>query len=207
MILKKKYIVVIGISGASGIDYTFLLIKYLLKEKNINIYITLSDAAISVLKIEKKLNFLNNFDDIKIYFKRYFNEFNRIYLFHNRDWNAPIASGSYQFDNMIICPCSSGTLSSIAYGSSNNLIERAADVTIKEKKNLILVTRETPISSIYIENMLKLSKIGVRILPASPGFYYNPKTINDLIIFIVDRIIKNLVNIPFKNTILKSWGE
>jgi 4-hydroxy-3-polyprenylbenzoate decarboxylase len=104
----------------------------------------------------------------------------------------------------VVVPCSTGTLSAIATGACNNLIERAADVTLKERRQLILVPREAPYSSIHLEHMLKLSNMGVTILPASPGFYHQPQTIDDLIDFVVARIL-NLLNIP--QDMLPRWGE
>lgn len=105
---------------------------------------------------------------------------------------------------MVVCPCSTGTLSAIANGASNNLIERAADVALKERRQLILVPRESPYSTIHLENMLKLSRMGAVILPASPGFYHRPESINDLVDFVVARILNQL---GFEQTLLPRWGE
>lgn len=117
---------------------------------------------------------------------------------------APPASGSGAPTAMVVVPCSTGTLSAIATGACNNLIERAADVTLKERRQLILVPREAPYSSIHLENMLKLSNLGAVILPASPGFYHQPQSIDDLVDFVVARIL-NLLNIP--QDMLPRWGE
>ena len=117
---------------------------------------------------------------------------------------APIASGSGRQHAMVICPCSMGTISAIASGASNNLIERAADVCIKERRKLIVVPRESPFSSIHLENLLKLSQLGVVILPASPGFYHQPQSIGDLVDFIVARIVSQL-GIP--QDLMPAWGE
>lgn len=117
---------------------------------------------------------------------------------------SPVASGSGSPAAMVVVPCSTGTLSAIATGACNNLIERAADVTLKERRQLILVPREAPYSSIHLEHMLKLSNLGVTILPASPGFYHQPQTIDDLVDFVVARIL-NLLNIP--QDMLPRWGE
>ncbi len=115
---------------------------------------------------------------------------------------APMASGSARIQHMIICPCSMGTLAAIARGMSDNLIERAADVIIKEKKQLILLPRETPLSPIHLENMLILSKLGVTILPASPGFYQKPQHVVDLIDFMVGRVLDHL---GLVHTLIQPW--
>jgi 4-hydroxy-3-polyprenylbenzoate decarboxylase len=114
-----------------------------------------------------------------------------------------VASGSNAPDAMVICPCSGGTLSAVATGASNNLIERGADVMIKERKPLIIVPREMPLSPIHLENMLKLSQIGVTVMPASPGFYHKPETINDLIDFVVGRILDHL---QIEQKLMPKWG-
>ena len=128
----------------------------------------------------------------------------QIRVFAKEDWMAPPASGSGAPTAMVVVPCSTGTLSAIATGACNNLIERAADVTLKERRQLILVPREAPYSSIHLENMLKLSNLGAVILPASPGFYHQPQSIDDLVDFVVARIL-NLLNIP--QDMLPRWGE
>jgi len=128
----------------------------------------------------------------------------QIRVFGKEDWMAPAASGSGAPTSMVVVPCSTGTLSAIATGACNNLIERAADVALKERRQLILVPRETPLSSIHLENMLKLSNLGVTILPAAPGFYHQPQTIDDLVDFVVARIL-NCLNIP--QDMLPRWGE
>ena len=117
---------------------------------------------------------------------------------------APWASGSGQPGPVIICPCSTGTLSAIATGASNNLIERAADVALKERRRLILVPRETPLSEIHLSNMLALTRMGAVILPASPGFYHKPGQVQDLIDFVVARIL-NQLDIP--QTLMPVWGS
>jgi polyprenyl P-hydroxybenzoate/phenylacrylic acid decarboxylase-like protein len=119
----------------------------------------------------------------------------QIRVYGKEDWMSPVASGSGAPAAMVVVPCSTGTLSAIATGACNNLIERAADVTLKERRQLILVPREAPFSTIHLENMLKLSQMGAVILPAAPGFYHQPQTIDDLVDFVVARIL-NLLNIP-----------
>jgi len=128
----------------------------------------------------------------------------QIRVYGKEDWMSPVASGSGAPAAMVVVPCSTGTLSAIATGACNNLIERAADVTLKERRQLILVPREAPLSTIHLENMLKLSQMGAVILPAAPGFYHQPQTIDDLVDFVVARIL-NLLNIP--QDMLPRWGE
>jgi 4-hydroxy-3-polyprenylbenzoate decarboxylase len=127
-----------------------------------------------------------------------------ISVYSKDQWTAPPASGSSVADAMVVCPCSMGTLASIAVGSSDNLIHRAADVIIKERKNLILVPRETPFSSIHLENMLKLSRIGVVILPPNPGFYHGINSVSELIDFVVARILDQL---GIDNDLSPRWGR
>jgi 4-hydroxy-3-polyprenylbenzoate decarboxylase len=128
----------------------------------------------------------------------------RVLYHHYRDYRAPMASGSSLTDGMVICPCSGGTLAGIATGQSQNLIHRAADVHLKERRKLILVPRETPLSSIALGNMKTLSDLGVVILPAMPGFYHNPTTIHDLVDFVVARICDQL---GVRQTLVSRWGH
>ena len=125
-------------------------------------------------------------------------------VFGRDDWNAPVASGSNPADAMVICPCSMGTLAAIAHGMSDNLIERAADVMLKEQKKLILVPRETPFSTLHLENMLTLSRMNAVILPANPGFYHHPQSLEAVVDFIVARILDQL---GIAHTLMARWGE
>jgi polyprenyl P-hydroxybenzoate/phenylacrylic acid decarboxylase-like protein len=125
-------------------------------------------------------------------------------VFGREDWNAPVASGSNPSDAMVVCPCSMGTLAAIAHGLSDNLIERAADVVLKEQKKLILVPRETPFSTLHLENMLALSRMNAVILPANPGFYHHPQSVDDLVDFVVARILDQL---GIAHELTARWGE
>jgi len=128
----------------------------------------------------------------------------QIKVYGESQWTAPVASGSGAAVPMVVCPCSTGSLSAIAQGASNNLIERAADVALKERRPLILVPREAPYSAIVLENMLKLTQMGAVILPASPGFYHNPTSIQDLVDFVVARILGQL---QMDQALVPRWGE
>jgi 4-hydroxy-3-polyprenylbenzoate decarboxylase len=125
-------------------------------------------------------------------------------VFGREDWNAPVASGSNPADAMVVCPCSMGTLAAIAHGLSDNLIERAADVMLKEQRKLILVPREAPFSTLHLENMLTLSRMNAVILPANPGFYHQPQTVADIVDFIVARILDQL---GVQHDLMARWGD
>jgi polyprenyl P-hydroxybenzoate and phenylacrylic acid decarboxylases len=127
----------------------------------------------------------------------------QLHVFGREQWTAPVASGSAVSEAMVVCPCTTGTLSSIACGACNHLIDRAADVTLKERRKLILVLRETPLSVIHLENMLKLARMGATILPANPGFYHRPKAISDLVDFVVARILDHL---EINHALIPRWG-
>lgn len=192
--------VTVAISGASGIQYAVALIKYLLqKEVPVNIIIT--KAARLVASIELGLNF-NGSDEICDYFGEQFRQ--QISVYAENDWRSPLASGSSVRGSLVVVPCSMGMLSAIALGASNNLIERACDVFIKEKKQLILVPRETPFSAIHLENMLRLARLDVCILPAVPGFYRHPKSVDEVINFVVGRILDQL---HIGHELVIPWGE
>jgi 4-hydroxy-3-polyprenylbenzoate decarboxylase len=125
-------------------------------------------------------------------------------VFGREQWMAPVASGSGAPSAMVVCPCSTGTLSAIACGASNNLIERAADVALKERRQLLLVPREAPYSEIHLEHMLKLTRMGAVVIPASPGFYHRPQSVEDMVDFVVARILSQL---GLEQSLLPRWGE
>ena len=128
----------------------------------------------------------------------------RLEVYGREEWFAPLASGSSPPDAMVVCPCSMGTLAAIAQGLSSKLIERAADVVLKEGRKLILVPRETPLSAIHLENMLRLVRAGAVILPPNPGFYHHPQRLEDLIDFVVARILDQL---GVRHTLMRRWGD
>jgi len=174
------------------------------------VYLLLSRAAEVVIDTETSLGLPESESDYSLIAQQEFLEKTysakegQLQLFSREDWFSPVASGSSSPASMVICPASGGTLSSIAHGASNNLIERAADVALKERRQLIVVPRETPYSQVHLENMLKLTQMGAVVLPASPGFYSQPISIQDLIDFVVARILDQLA---LPQHLMPRWGE
>ncbi len=199
-----KQRVTLAITGASGLQYAIRLLEVLVKQDT-QVLMMISKAAQVVGATETNLQFGGSSSVQEAYFTQLFGaRQDQIKVFGKEQWMAPVASGSGAPSAMVVCPCSTGCLSAIATGASNNLIERAADVVLKERKQLILVPREAPYSEIHLENMLKLTRMGAVILPASPGFYNQPKSIEDLIDFVVARILSQL---GFEQTLLPTWGS
>ncbi len=188
--MNKKRII-LAVTGASGSLYAASLAKALNACDEVELHVIVSDAARKVLALETDLSpdFLTSDAEI---------------IHQPDDIAAPPASGSWRHDGMIICPCSMATLSAVATGFGHNLIHRAADVCLKERKPLILVPRETPLSSIHLENMLRVDRAGAVIVPASPGFYHRPKTIEDLVDQLAGKILDQL-DIP--HDLYQRWGE
>ena len=196
--------ITLALTGASGAAYGVRLLERLLAA-DYRVYLLLSDAARVVIATELGEEWPTDADACARWLmQRFAAAEGTIELSSRLDWFSPVASGSAAPKQMVIAPCSMGTVSAIAHGASDNLIERAADVVIKERGQLILVPRESPFSAIHLENMLKLSNLGAVILPAAPGFYHQPQTIDDLVDFVVARIL-NLLNIP--QDMLPRWGE
>lgn len=196
--------IIIAMTGASGAAYGLRLLEALLKAGQ-PVYLLFSKAAQMVLAMETPLEIPARPADMQQFFTKHYKvEASLLTVFSREDWMAPIASGSHQAQHMVVCPCTTGTLAAIANGNSDNLLERAADVMLKEKRNLILVVRETPLSVIHLENMLKLARAGAVILPANPGFYHQPQTMDDLVDFIVARILDHM---QVEHSLLPRWGE
>lgn len=207
--MAENKTITLAITGASGAQYGLRLLECLLAQ-DCQVYLLLSQAAEVVIKTETLLQLPASGEADALQNQQAF--FSQLYgakpdqltVFSREDWFSPVASGSSSSASMVICPASGGTLSSIASGASNNLIERAADVALKERRQLIVVPRETPYSQIHLENMLKLTQMGAVVLPASPGFYANPHSIEDLIDFVVARILDQL---GLSQTLMPRWGE
>ena len=188
--------IVVGITGASGSVYGKRLIE-VLAEKGFKLSVIATDKGKQVFNYELSLE-IDSF--VKVLNEKYKN----IKLEDNNNLFAGVASGSHGFDAVIIVPCSMGTLAEISYGLSRNLLSRAADVALKENKKLILVPRETPLNTIHLENMYRLSKVGATIIPAMPGFYNHPESIDDLVNFQVGKIL-NYLNID--NNLFERWED
>ncbi|EGK70380.1 MAG: UbiX family flavin prenyltransferase [Methyloversatilis sp.] len=196
--------VLVALTGASGIPYGLRLIETLVAA-GCNVWIVYSQVAQIVARQEADLLLpVHPQQAERDLSARFSARPGQIRVFGRDDWNSPPASGSNPPDAMVVCPCSMGTLAAIAHGLASSLIERAADVVMKERRTLILVPRETPFSTLHLENMLSLSRNGVVILPPSPGFYQQPQSIADLVDFVVARVLDQL-RVP--HTLLPRWGE
>lgn len=196
--------IVLAITGASGAQYAARLLAYLLTRGD-KLYLLVTKAAQVVINLETDLDWPSATHALQEKLcAQYGVTSQQLHVCGENEWTAPIASGSSSVDAMVVCPCSMGTLSSIAVGASGNLLERAADVMIKERRKLILLPREMPFSDIHLENMLKLSRMGVVIMPPSPGFYNKPRSIDDMVDFVVAKILDHL---GIEQTIQPRWGE
>ena len=187
--------IIVGISGASGIDYARILVRELYRKDYI-IYLVITGPGKIVMEKEADLKLMGNVQEQERQLKNFFEiplkEDRCFVLLENEDIAASVASGSFKVEAMVVIPCSMATVSSIARGSSQDLLERAADVMIKEGRRLIVVPRETPLSRIHLENLLQLSRVGVTVLPAMPAFYHKPCSIEDLVKFVSGRVLEHL---------------
>ncbi len=199
--------VVLAITGASGAIYAVRLLEVLLAAGR-TVYLSISPAGKAVLETELGINVdLERFSagtlTPALSQREREKALGELQYCHHQDLMAPIASGSFLTDAMVVCPCSGGTLAAIAHSMGNNLIHRAAEVHLKERRKLILVPRETPLSLPQIDNMRKVTEAGAVVLPASPGFYHGPKDIDDLVNFVVGRICDQL---GVEHALMKRWA-
>lgn len=195
--------VTIAITGASGAAYALRLIECLVSA-NYQLYILCSSAGRIVLDTEVGMKLPGSPDSASQFLAEKFQaKTHQITVFGKEQWFSPVASGSAAPKQMVVCPCTTGTMASISHGLSDNLIERAADVVIKERGQLILMVRETPLSTLQLQNMLNLSQQGVTIMPAAPGFYHKAESIEDLIDFMVGRVLDHL---GVDQDIMPRWG-
>ena len=196
--------VTLAITGASGVPIAFSLLQQLLL-RNCIVHLLISTAGLITAKQETGITLSSNPKQLKaiLISELQLTNSNNLFTYTNNDWFAPMASGSGVSDVMIVCPCSMATLGKISAGIGEDLLIRAADVILKERKNLILIPRETPFSAIHLENMYKLASLGVCILPPIPSFYNHPKTIEDVINSCVSRILDQA---DIKNDLQRRWG-
>ena len=199
MIAQTRLPLILAITGASGAPYAVRLLQQLV-EHAVPVWLIVSSHGFRLLETESNIASLadlreatgaDGFD-------------NFVTVFDDNDRGAKPASGSARSAGMIICPCSMGTVSAVAHGTSRSLVERAADVALKERRPLLLVTRETPLSLVHLENMTAATRAGAVVMPAAPGFYHRPDSINDLVDFIVARILDH---VGIEHRLGKRWGD
>ncbi len=203
LLLQPPKVVTLALTGASGAPYALRFLQCLI-QAGCEVNILLSSAAQVVLATETDWQLPTDKQAQKAYFcERAGAQENQVRVYSKQQWMAPVASGSGAGDVMVICPCSMGSLSAIANGASDNLIERAADVHLKERRPLILVPREAPYNELHLEHMLKLTRMGALVMPASPGFYHHPQSVDDMVDFIVARMLDQLC---LPQNMVPRWG-
>lgn len=196
--------VALAMTGASGAPYGLRLLETLI-EAGVEVALMLSKPAQVVIGMETDLSLPGRVAEMGRFFaERYGAAPGQLRVYGREEWTASVASGSSFPEAMVVCPCTTGTLSAIACGNSRTLIERSADVCLKERRNLILVIRETPLSEIHLENMLRLARMGAIMLPANPGFYHRPREIGGLVDFVVARVLDHL-GLP--QSLVARWGD
>ena len=196
--------ITLAFAGASGALYGLRLLEQLLLA-NKTVSLVISAAGHMVIDDETELKLPGNPAKLTEFLTEQFKANpGQIKVYGKDQWSSPLASGTGAPKTMIVCPCSAGCLSAIALGASNNLLERAADVVLKEQGKLLLVVRESPLSVIHLEHMLSLAKLGVCIMPASPGFYFKPNSVGDLVDFVVARILDH-IQVPHQ--LSGRWGK
>ncbi len=193
----------VAISGASGATYAHRLLQVLVKGGH-SVFLSISGDGLSILNDETGLLLKGSETEIQYALEKHFEaKEGQVVYFDEDNMYAPIASGSIAIDAMVVIPCSMKTLAAIANGFASNLIERAADVTLKERRELIIVPREMPLSAIHLKNMLTLAELGCHIIPAMPAFYHHPKKIQDMVDFVVGRVLDSM---GIENELSPRWG-
>jgi 4-hydroxy-3-polyprenylbenzoate decarboxylase len=204
MTKQPEHSIALAITGASGAQYALRLLQCLLAAGE-SVYLMVSEPGQIVIGMETDLSLPGRPAEMRRFLVEHYGAHpEQLQVFGKKEWTAPVASGTSVPRAMVVCPCTMGTLANIANGISSSLIDRAADVVIKEGRKLILVPRETPFSAIHLENMLKLARLGVVMLAANPGFYHRPQTIDELVDFVVARILDQL---DVAHDLSKRWGE
>ena len=195
--------VCVALTGASGIQYGLRLIECLV-QADAAVYVLMTKAARVCMGMDTDIPVPARTRDVQRDFsERYGAREGQLRAFGQEEWTSPIASGSGVPDAMVVCPCTTGTLASLAAGTCDNLLERAADVVLKEGRRLIVMPREMPFSSIHLENMLRLTQAGAVIMPPNPAFYQKPETVEDIVDFVVARVLDQL---GVKQTLMPRWG-
>lgn len=195
--------IAVAITGASGVQYGLRLVECLLQAGR-KVQLMISQAGQVVINMETDLDLPARPQEIeRALSERYGSAPGRLQVYGRQQWTAPVASGTNPPCAMVICPCTTGTLASVANGICDDLVDRAADVTLKERRKLILVVRETPLSDIHLQNMLTLSRAGAVIMPANPGYYFRPQRVEDLIDFMVARVLDHL---GVEHSLMQRWG-
>lgn len=196
--------IAVGITGASGAQYGLRLSQVLLQSGQ-PVYLMVSKAALMVIALETEYQLPAKPAAIQRYLSARWGIAEGLLTVYGReDWTAPVASGSGHWRALVVSPCSTGTLSAVATGASNNLIERCADVALKERRPVLLMLRESPYSRVHLQNMLAATDAGAVIVPASPGFYHKPASVEAMVDFMIARVL-NLLDIP--QSLLPAWGE
>jgi 4-hydroxy-3-polyprenylbenzoate decarboxylase len=196
--------VALAMTGASGAQYGLRLLERLLAS-DCRVSLMVSKPAQVVIGMETDLALPGRSADMRRFFcERYDVPESKLAVYGREEWTAPIASGSAVPDAMAVCPCTTATVSALATGASRSLIERAGDVVLKERRRLVLVVRETPFSVIHLENMLSLARAGAVVMPANPGFYHRPRTVEELVDFVVARTLDHL---GVRHSLVARWGE
>lgn len=195
--------IVLAVTGASGVQYALRLLACLLAA-GCHVYLLVSRPGQVVIGMDTDLRVPGRVADMQRFFEDHVGEHaGTLEVLGMDQWTAPVASGSGVPDAMVICPCTTGTLAAVAGGHCNSLMERAADVVLKERRRLILMPREMPFSEIHLENMLRLARMGAVIMPPNPGFYDHPRSIDDLVDFVVARVLDHL-EVP--HALIRRWG-
>ena len=201
--MRHKKAISLAMTGASGVQYGLRLLECLLQQ-GVPVDLMMSQPAQVVIGMETDLSLPGRAADIQRFFTKHYDvAADLLDVYGEKQWTAAFASGSGVNRAMVVCPCTTGTLASIATGHSRSLMERAADVTLKEHRKLILVIRETPLSEIHLDHMLSLARMGAIIMPANPGFYHRPESVGDIIDFIVARVLDHL---DLEHQLLPVWG-
>lgn len=200
---RYRKVICVAMTGASGIQYALRLIECLV-QANCQVYVLMSKPARIVMGMDTEIPVPSRTREVRNLLTELYNAApDQIKAFGQEEWTAPVASGSGVPDAMVICPCTTGTLASVAAGTCNNLLERAADVVIKEGRKLVVMPREMPFSLIHLENMTRLARAGVVIMPPNPAFYNLPDTVQDLIDFVVARVLDQL---DIEQSLMPRWG-